>query len=524
MERMPNLLTYVFRPIGKILKYLARNNYGAWIRDSTKYKMNLCHHEIRLAPPNCAMSRSLTLLAALAATGCSVGPAYHAPAPIAAAYWYAPLPHAGNGAELGLWWRQFDDPVLGALITTAERDSPTVAQALARIAQARVSLTASAAASYPSANASAQSTRSESVSSFFSGMQTASSLAVDAVWELDLFGANRRGREAAVARVQARAAAWHDARVSLAAEVADNYMNLRACEALVAGNRQDLTSRRDSARLTQLKADNGFSSRADAALGNAQAAQAEARLTAQQAECDLSIKALVALTGQAEPALRRQLASRTAQLPHLPSSGVTSVPAQLLGQRPDLAVAERDLAATSADIGAAEARRYPSISLSGSIGLAAVSFGGLSSKGNTWSFGPTVKLPLFDGGKSRANVADAQARYDEALANYQQRARIAVKEVEQALVKLDSATMREGSARAAALGYQIFFNASKARLKIGSGSLLDMEEARHNLLSSEASLVNIQRERLAAWISLYKAMGGGWMQTAGEPGSIANSP
>ena len=464
----------------------------------------------------------LTLLAVIALTGCSVGPAYHPPAPISATRWYAPLPHAGSSAELGLWWQQFDDPALSTLIIDAERDSPTLAQALARIAQARASLTTREAASYPSVGASAQTTRSKSVSSFFSGMQTASSLAVDAVWELDLFGANRRGREAAVARVQARAADWHDARVSLAAEVADNYMNLRACEALVAGYRQDLTSRQDSARLTQLKADNGFSSRADAALGNASAAEAATRLTAQQAECDLSIKALVALTGQAEPALRGQLASRTGQLPRLPASGVVSVPAQLLDQRPDLAAAERDLAAASADIGVAEAKRYPSISLSGSIGLTAVSFGSLSSSGNTWSFGPAVKLPLFDGGKSRANVADAEARYAEALANYQQRARSAVKEVEQALVKLDSASTQEGSARAAAQGYQVFFNASEARLKTGSGSLLDAEEARRNLLNSQASLVNIQRERLAAWISLYKAMGGGWTRTAGEPESIAN--
>jgi len=458
----------------------------------------------------------------LALTGCSVGLTYHPPAPITAARWYAPLPHAGSSAELGLWWQQFDDPALSALITDAERDSPTLAQALARIAQARASLTTSEAASYPSVSASAQTTRSKSVSSFFSGMQTASSLAVDAVWELDLFGANRRGREAAVARVQARAADWHDARVSLAAEVADNYMNLRACEALVAVYRQDLASREDSARLTQLKTDNGFSSRADAALTNASAAEAATRLTAQQAECDLSIKALVALTGQAEPALRSQLASRTGQLPRLPGSGVTSVPAQLLNQRPDLAVAERDLAAASADIGVAEAKRYPSISLSGSVGLSAVSFGGMSTKGNTWSFGPTLNLPLFDGGKSRANVADAQARYDEALANYQQRARTAVKEVEQALVKLDSASTREGSARAAAQGYQVFFNASEARLKTGSSSLLDAEEARRNLLNSQASLVNIQRERLAAWISLYKAMGGGWTQTASESAPIAN--
>lgn len=464
----------------------------------------------------------LTLLAVLALSGCSVGPSYRAPTPITAARWYAPLPHAGSSAELGLWWQQFDDPALNALITDAERDSPTLAQALARIAQARASLTTSEAASYPSVSASAQTTRSKSVSSFFSGQQTASSLAVDAVWELDLFGANRRGREAAVARVQARAADWHDARVSLAAEVADNYMNLRACEALVAVYRQDLTSRQDSARLTQLKTDNGFSSRADAALTSASAAEAATRLTAQQAECDLSIKALVALTGQAEPALRSELASRTGQLPRLPDSGVISVPAQLLNQRPDLAVAERDLAAASADIGAAEAERYPSISLSGSVGLSAVSFGGMSTKGNTWSFGPTLKLPVFDGGKSRANVADAQARYDEARANYQQHARTAVKEVEQALVKLDSASTREGSARAAAQGYQVFFNASEARLKTGSGSLLDAEEARRNLLNSQASLVNIQRERLAAWISLYKAMGGGWTQTASESEPIAN--
>ena len=187
-----------------------------------------------------------------------------------------------------------------------------------------------------------------------------------------------------------------------------------------------------------------------------------------------------------------------------------SVPAQVLSQRPDLAAAEAELAAAAFDVGAADAERYPRLSLGGSIGITTFRAGGLSGDGPSWSFGPLFTLPLFDGGRRLAAVDAARARFDEARAGYEQRARLAVREVEEALVRLDAASRREADAVRAAQGFRDFFAAAQARWEIGTGSLIDQEDARRIALAAQAALVAVQRERVAAWVSLYRAIGGGW--------------
>ena len=228
---------------------------------------------------------------AISIAGCAVGPNYTRPALPLPQAWVAPLPHQGEVLKLQDWWARWDDPVLLELIDQAERENSTIAISAARISQARAAFTAAQSPLFPSltGNANESRSRSPSGSGFQSGGQRGGPLAggsggnagsqstssaaasithnraasIDAAWELDLFGGNRRGREAAAARAEASVFNWHDARVSIAAEVATSYANLRACEILVSGYVRDAASRSETARLTDLKTQAGFSAPAD---------------------------------------------------------------------------------------------------------------------------------------------------------------------------------------------------------------------------------------------------------------------
>jgi multidrug efflux system outer membrane protein len=190
---------------------------------------------------------------------------------------------------------------------------------------------------------------------------------------------------------------------------------------------------------------------------------------------------------------------------------IASLPAQVLSQRPDVFAAERRVAAAGADVGGAHAQRFPRLSLSGSIGRANFRTGGTDTELSTWSVGPlALSLPVFDGGRRAANVSAAEARYEEAVAVYRASVRQAVREVEEALVSLQSTAARGTDVRIAVEGYRTSFNATEARYKGGLASLVELEEARRNRLAAENALVSLERERRTAWIALYRAAGGGW--------------
>jgi outer membrane protein, multidrug efflux system len=471
-----------------------------------------------------AVKKNSLLLPVIVATivsGCAVGPKYVPPAPVANPAWQADLPKAQASADLNGWWQQFSDPVLAGLIQAAQESSPTLAQAAARINQARAQAAASGAALWPSVDANARANRGKSAGQGTpAATLTSTSASLDALWEIDLWGANARTRTAAVARVQARGAEWHDARTSLAAEVANTYVASRACNQLAGILSDDLASREQTAKLVGLRATAGFDAPADARLAQASVADARQRLIAQRADCDLTVKALVMLTGVTETALRPQLQASTA-LPEPAQFAVQSVPAQLLAQRPDVASSERELAAASEEIGVATANRLPRISLLGSIGIAGVRVSGSNDEQSTWSFGPSLSLPVFDAGRRKAGVDAAQARFDEVRAGYEQRVRLAVREVEEALVRLDAAARRQTDAQASARDYDAFFAATESRFKAGAVSVLDLEDARRTQLAAKQGLVGVMRERVAAWIALYKAVGGGWTTDAAMPAQAA---
>ena len=407
------------------------------------------------------------------------------------------------------WWQQFNDPVLLGLIDSAQAASPTVAAAASRIEQARAANVAAGASLLPylNANAAGRSGRGD----VGGAIATFGSASLQAGWELDLFGANQAGANAAQARLEATQAGWHDARISVAAEVGSTYNALRGCEALVVQTEADVRSREETARVTALAANAGLVAPASAALSRASAAQGRSLLTAQRAQCELLIKALVALAAVDEITLRQKLAPGQAKLSQPATIAVDQVPGTALMQRPDLLSAERQVLAAADDTAQSQARRYPRISIAGSVGPAYLRVENSSINGNLWTIGPLqIALPLFDGGVLVANVVASRARYDEALSGYRGAVRGAVREVESALVTLDTTARRSADAKIAVEGFEATLLAADARFRGGLGSLFDLEEARRSALLANSSLVELQRDRVAAWISLYRALGGGW--------------
>ncbi|MBC7452254.1 MAG: efflux transporter outer membrane subunit [Massilia sp.] len=442
----------------------------------------------------------------LALAACALAPPAQVALP-APAQWQAPLPHNGKLTDLNGWWRQQGDPLLVQLVGAAQAASPTIAQAGARIAQARAQRAAASAALLPSLDLGVGASRTNQQSTLPAG--TLAQAQLQSAWEIDVFGGRRAERNAAQARLAGDTASWHEARVAVAAEVGTQYYNLRTCEQLLAVATLDARSRADTARLTQLTADAGFQAPATAALARASAAEANSRVTLQRALCDIDVKTLVALSAIDEPALRARLAASPA-VP-APALAIATLPAQVLAQRPDVFAAEREVAAASADVGSAQAARYPRLSLSGAIGLANFRSGGDNVQTDTWTIGPlALSLPIFDAGRRSANVEAARARYEAAVIAYRASARRAVSEVEQAMVSLNATASRSSDAQVSLAGYRAAFVAAEERYKNGLGSLLELEDARRTRLAAENAVVTLQRERSNAWIALYRAAGGGW--------------
>ena len=448
--------------------------------------------------------------------GCAVTPPSTEVPATAPEQWNAPLPHNGSLTDLSQWWQSLGDPLLVQLVDAAQAASPTLASARSRIEQSRAARAQAAALLLPALDASGSAARGLTQPRIPAA--TTLSAGLQASWEPDVFGANRLARDAAQARFEGARAQWHDARVSVAAEMANLFFEQRACKKQSTIAQSDAASRAETSRLTAQSTQAGFSAPATAALARASAAEASNRATQRRGLCDLDIKAMVALTDLPEADLRARLVSAPDDLAPQAAITITSVPAQALSQRPDLASAERDIAAASADVGNAQAQRYPRIGLSGSVGLQSFRTSAGSDDFSTWSIGPlSVSLPLFDGGRRAAGVLSAQARYDEAVFLYRARVRQAVREVEQALVNLQSTAARGDDATQAYQGYRASLTATEARYSSGLASLVELEEARRSALASADALVILQRERVQAWVALYRATGGGW-----NPGRMAN--
>ncbi|MEW6562545.1 MAG: efflux transporter outer membrane subunit [Pseudomonadota bacterium] len=455
------------------------------------------------------MRQRALYLALLLLGGCAVGPDYVKPE-IKQPAWHAPLPHGGEIANLTNWWEQFNDPVLTKLIADAEHNSPSLDQAIAKVKEARAGVDSNAASYYPTVGATGSAARSKSLFGRQIVHQTVAKAGFDAGWELDFFGKNRRSVEAAEARLRASGVSWHDARISLAAEVADTYAAQRGCEVSLDAAERIMQSRTDTLRMTEAKAEAGLASKTELARSRSGAADSASELAAQRSECERGINRLVALTGIERGDLLARLSAGKGQLPVPNVVAVDAVAAKALSQRPDVALAESNLAAASAEIGAAKADLYPSLTLLGAIAANRVSFAGQAMNASTWSFGPSLTIPILDGGRRRAVSDSAQARYDYAQAAYRKTVREAVREIEDALVRLDTANTRLTEGQKRDESQEAMYQATESRYQAGMASRMEREDALRSRLQTQDMLAALKRETVSAWIALYKALGGGW--------------
>jgi outer membrane protein TolC len=459
-----------------------------------------------------------------------------------------------SAARLRRWWQQLNDPLLLQLMARAQAASPSLASAQARVAEARAAWVAAGAARAPQLGATASAVRSNNSLGAGTGGASASPATVlqatlQPQWEIDLFGGLGAAQDAAALRLAGAQGQQASAQVALMAEVANAYFNERACRQQWAVARADAGSRAETARLMGLSQQAGFTAPADAALARAAAADAASRTRDAQTQCVLARQALVALTASDAGELAQQLDGRVqpptqtesptqtptsafaaaapahqsadvpAGDPH-PAEGadwpplraVPSVPAQLLLQRPDVWAAEQAVAAASAGVGEAHAQRYPRLSLQGSVGRMQVRTQGMSPALGTWSLGPlALTVPLIDGGARRANVQASQARYDEAVVKLRASVRQAVQEVEGALTQWASHHARAEATDLAVQQYQRYWQATQARHQHGMASLFELEDARRSLLAAQLAQVAQRRDQTLAWVSLYRALGGGWL-------------
>lgn len=431
------------------------------------------------------------------------------PRPGVAAQWHTQRPHHGELSNLSVWWSQFNDPLLLRLIEAGQRVSPSLAEAAARIADARANRTAQRASLGPLLDAGIN--RSRGRSALLQPLTTESSASLNVSWEMDLFGANRAGVRAAQAMLESSQARWHDARILVAAEIATTYTDLRVCVALLDQSELEVKSYEQTTQIVDLLARAGFETHAATDQAGANAAEGRSRLIEQRASCDLLVKSLVSLTDEDEDRLRRDLLANAATLPQPVELTVPSVPAEALAQRPDIFAVARDVEMASAEADQAEAQRWPRVTLTGSIGNSRMTSGGVTTDGSIWSVGPVaVTMPLFDGGARKENANAAQARYQASTVIYAARLREAIREVESALVALESAANRDANVLIAARGFASAYAAVNDRYKNGAASLFELEEIRRSMIAADRAVVSLHRDRIVAWIDLYRAVGGGW--------------
>ena len=443
--------------------------------------------------------------------GCAVGPDY-APATMALPANWSNGPAAGGApaAALDAWWRGFGDKTLDALMAEAVAANPDVASAKAKIREARASRRETAAGLAPSLTGSGSATESGGAATAGSTTGADFQAGLDASWELDLFGGKRRDVEAAAYGEQAAEEDLRSTLLTLVGDVGAYYADLRGYQARIALARRTVESQRRTAELTRVKYQAGSASAADAAKADAQAESTAADIPTYEADYAAAVHRLSVLTGRPPGALADRLKAGAA-IPAPRAALPAGVPADVLSRRPDLRAAERRVAQATAKIGAAEAARYPDVSLSGSLSTAATRPGDLLRASSvSWSYGPSVSLPIFDAGKLIAARDVAEAQRDEYLVAWRGAALTALEDVENALVSLAKQRARAGALSKAVAGYGKSAELSRDQYEAGKSSALDVLDAERSLYSAEDSLIQSRVAIAKDYVALAKALGGGW--------------
>ncbi|MFT3987694.1 efflux transporter outer membrane subunit [Aestuariivirga sp.] len=469
---------------------------------------------IRHSKPSGPIASFVTLLLASGVlTGCAVGPDYEKPFAAVPSTWSsAGKQNPAQQPQLAQWWRRLNDPLLNDLIEEAVAGNLDVAAAKAKIREARASYKQAGGALLPSVSGSGTGARVRTGATNGSDANTNSQFqsGLDASWELDLFGANRRSVEAARYGVKAADQELRSTLLTLVGDVAANYVELRGYQAQLALARRTASSQRETAALTNNKFKAGASSAVDVANASGQAASTEADIPQLEAERAAAVHRLSILLGRAPGDLAARL-DRPAPIPRPGWPVAVGVPANILLSRPDVRVAEWDYAQSTARIGQAEAARYPSISLTGDIYTSGTRLGDLGKSSTiSWSFGPSLTIPIFNGGQLKAAVEVAQAERDQYFIAYRSAVLTALEDVENAIVSLSQERIRAAKLAQSAKHYRDAASLAQSLYRTGTQSFLDLLEAQRSLYTAEEALIQSQVSIATDYIALNKALGGGW--------------
>ena len=479
--------------------------------------------------PRAPVIRCLSI-ALLALNGCmSVGPDYVPPQTQLPARWTAATgahltANADDAYTLAGWWKTLDEPMLSELIERAASGNRDLAQAEARVREARARRGISEADRFPTLQASAGATRRRGSEETGGGKTTELYAAgLDASWELDVFGGRRRALEAASASLAASEYELRDVLVSLLAEVALNYVDTRAFQTRLSLAEASLRLQSETFDIVRWRNEAGLATQRDVEQARLNLEQTRAQIPALRIGIAHAANRIAVLLGQNPGTLDDVLAAPRA-IPAAPPGVAAGVPAEALRRRPDVQRAERQLAAQTAQIGVATAALYPNFALIGSIGLEALSAGRLlTASAITTSIGANIGWTAFDAGRARQNIAVQTALQEQALGRYQAAVLAALQEVENALVAYASEQQRREALTAAAAAARNA--AALARHQYAAG-LVDFQvvlDAQRSLLALEDQLASSQGTVISNLVRLYKALGGGWTPLANGAGENKDS-
>ena len=472
----------------------------------------------------------LTFAICGALAGCAVGPNYARPsAPISPTYkeaagWSPAAPADALGR--GDWWSLFGDTVLDGLEARVKVSNQNIAAAEAAYRQSRAIVSEQRAALFPTVNLTGSGSRSGdgggsgtiivnpdgSTSGGVGGRSSARSTyraSLGVSWEPDVWGRIRRAVEGAKASAQASEADLANATLSAQGELAVNYFGLREADAEVAIDQATAEGYRRTTQITQNRFNAGTAPHSDLLQAQTQLANAEANLAGAQQQRATFEHAIAVLVGEAPGNFSLPPAAWTDKAPAIPPG----LPSTLLQRRPDIAAAERQMAAANAQIGVARAAYYPNLTLNGSYGFAASALGGLFSASNSlWSYGLSAAETLFDGGARKAQVKGAEATYDQTVATYRQTVLTALQDVEDQLAATRALEVQYGLRHQAADSADAAATMIENQYKAGTVSYVEVFTAQASAYSARIALAQAQAQRQTTAATLIQALGGGWRE------------
>ncbi|MBI3818535.1 MAG: efflux transporter outer membrane subunit [Planctomycetes bacterium] len=469
------------------------------------------------------MSKKLifTIVLAALAGACTVGPDYKQPVLPAPPEWK----ESGAGlssqpADLARWWNQLNDPQLCELVEKALHNNLDLQLAGERVREARAIRGVAASKWYPSLDANASYNRERlsrnnlgsgaSGSPGFNPNIDAFSATLDASWELDIFGGTKRSVEAADADIAASYESRREVYVALLAELATSYVELRGFQHQLAIVKQRVDSQQKTLDLTRVRFDTGLASELDVARATALLENTKSLWPALDASVRQAAHRIGVLSGEFPGALVSELITEK-PVPAPPAAMPLGAPADILLRRPDLRRAERECAAATARVGVAVADKYPKITLSSSVGPKSNHLGDLfDHRSIFFSIGPSIHVPLFEGGRIDANIEVQNARESQAILQYKQKLLSALEEVENGIVQYTRQQLRRDALASSLASQERALALAKSLYEQGLVDFLNVLEAERELLDSQNSFVQSQTQVTLGSIFLFKALGGGW--------------